>query len=478
MTAFRETNLLIVEDDPAVIRVFERLAKERHWSYATAKSGTEAVDLLNRQIFEVAIIDIKLPGYTGMQLLEFIKQNSINTEIIMMTAAGSVEAAVHAIKKGAYNYLTKPFEDIEKVAIVIDKAIERYRLMLQIKHLERQSSSSCVYEGIIGRSRKMLEVFSIIDNVAVSSSTILIIGESGTGKEMVARAIHNRSNRRDKPFVVINCAAIPEQLLESELFGHKRGSFTGAVADKKALFEVGDGGTVFLDEVGEIPPSVQVKLLRVLQEGEIRSVGDVESHHVDVRLLAATNQDLIRAVKEGRFREDLYYRLNVISLILPPLRDRADDIPLLAYHFLEKCGNRTGRRVEKIAIDALQALQSYSWVGNVRELENVIERAVVLAANDTITARDLPPHILGESFYLLGEEGSEDLSQLAYREAKERTLESFNRAYLKSILRLAAGNISFAAEKAGMDRSNFKKLLKKYSVDATDIEKEDEKYKT
>jgi len=467
---FKETNLLIVDDDPSITKVFERLAKERRWTYTTAKSGTDAIELLNRQVFEVALVDIKIPGYTGIQILEYIKRNSIPTEVIMITGVGTIESAVHAIKEGAYNYLTKPFDDIEKVAVLIDKAMERYRLMMQIKNLERQQADRCTYyEGIIGRSRKMAEVFSIIDSVAQTSSTILVTGESGTGKEMVARAIHNRSNRKNKSFVVINCAAIPEQLLESELFGHKRGSFTGAIADKKGLFEEGDGGTVFLDEVGEIPPSIQVKLLRILQEGEIRPVGDVSAHHVDVRLLAATNQDLVQAVKEGRFREDLYYRLNVISLTLPPLRDRNDDIPILTYHFLEKYSAKMGKKVDKIAIDALQALQSYTWVGNVRELENVIERAVVLATGDTITARDLPARILGESFYLLEESGS-DLTQFSYREAKDKMLASFNRAYLKSLLKMASGNISFAAEKAGMDRSNFKKLLKKYGVDAADIE--------
>lgn len=467
---FKETNLLIVDDDPSIAKVFERLARDKHWTYVTAKNGTNAIELLNRQVFEVAVVDIKIPGYTGIQILEYIKRSSIATEVIMITGVGTIESTVHAMKEGAYNYLTKPFEDIEKVAVLIQKAMERYHLMMQIKKLEHQSADRCTYyEGIIGRSRKMAEVFSIIDSIARTSSTILVTGESGTGKEMVARAIHNRSARKGKSFVVINCAAIPEQLLESELFGHKRGSFTGAIADKNGLFDEADGGTVFLDEIGEVPPSIQVKLLRVLQEGEVRAVGDVNSHRVDVRVLAATNQDLVQLVKEGRFREDLYYRLNVISVMLPPLRDRSDDIPILAYHFLEKYSAKVGKKVDKIAIDTLQALQSYSWVGNVRELENVIERAVVLAASDTITARDLPVRILGESFYLL-EDGGGDLTQFSYREAKDRMIISFNRAYLKSLLKMASGNISFASEKAGMDRSNFKKLLKKYGIDAADIE--------
>ena len=475
MTPFRETNLLVVDDDPALVRIFERLAKERRWSFATAMSGPEAVELLNRQIFEVAVIDIKLPGYTGMQLLEFIKKNSISTEVIMITGLGSVESAVAAIKDGAYNYLTKPFDDIENVALIIEKAMERYRLILQIKSLERQRSGQYSYEGIIGRSKRMMDVFSIIDSIAGTTSTILVSGESGTGKEMLGRAIHSRSNRKQKPFVVINCAAIPEQLLESELFGHKRGSFTGAIADRKGLFEEADGGTVFLDEVSEIPPSIQVKLLRVLQEGEVRPVGEVNTRFVHIRIVAATNQDLVHAVKEGRFREDLFYRLNVISIVLPPLRDRPDDIPLLTYHFLEKYREKIGKRVDKIAVDALQALQSYSWPGNVRELENVIERAVVLSVDESISARDLPPRILGESFYLLGDDDQDYMAQFSYREAKEKMLASFNRTYLKNVLKQAGGNISFAAEKAGMDRSNFKKLLRRYGVEAADLEEPEEK---
>lgn len=469
---FKETNLLIVDDDPTIVKVFERLAKDKKWTYATAKSGTEALELLNRQVFEVAVLDLKLPGYTGMQVLEYIKQNSIFTEVVMITGAGSIESAVDAIKKGAYSYLTKPFEDVERPAIAIEKAIERHRLMLQIRNLERQRADQFSYEGIIGRSHKIQEVFSIIDSIATTNSTVLIMGESGTGKEMVARAIHSKSNRHVKPFVVINCAAIPEQLLESELFGHKRGSFTGAISDKKGLFEEANGGTVFLDEIAEVPPSIQVKLLRILQEGELRPVGDVSAHHVDVRIVAATNQDLVIAVREGRFREDLYYRLNVIAISLPPLRERADDIPILTYHFLEKCSARLKKDVNKISVDALQALQNYSWVGNVRELENVIERAVVLTNGDTIFARDLPPRILGESFYLF-KEGGGDLTQFSYREAKEKALVAFNRAYLRNLLKQTTGNISYAAEKAGMDRSNFKKLVKKYGIDVGEIEGEE-----
>lgn len=468
---FKKTNFLIVDDDDALVKVFERVAKDEGLSVAVARSGTEAIEALNRQLFEAAVIDINLPGYSGMQLLEYMKSNQYPTEVIIITGVGTVETAVRAIKMGAYDYLTKPFDDIAKVVVAINKAREKFQLMQKLRRFERQGADKFSFEGIVGKSRRMQEVFSTIENVAGTTSTILILGESGTGKELVARAIHRRSKRAEKPFVIINCAAMPEQLLESELFGHAKGSFTGAVGDKKGLFEEADGGTVFLDEIAEIPPSIQVKLLRVLQEGEVRPVGSNHSRNVDVRLIAATNRDLLHDVQDGRFREDLYYRLNVISLGLPPLRDRTEDVSLLSYHFLQHYSQKLEKNVSRIAIDALQVLQNYQWIGNVRELENVIERASVLVTGDTVTLRDLPPRVLGESFYLAEEPMSSDLSQYNYQEAKDRALWAFNRAYLANLLRQASGNLSFAAQKAGMDRSNFKKIIKKFNVDLEEFRK-------
>ncbi|MBU4483981.1 sigma-54 dependent transcriptional regulator, partial [bacterium] len=407
-----------------------------------------------------------------MQVLEYIKSNQFTTETIMITGVGSVESAVHAIKLGAYDYLTKPFDDIQKVVLIISKALERYRLLQKIRHLEKQSDDKFAYEGIVGKSRKIQDVFNTIDNIAATTSTVLISGESGTGKELVARAIHRKSARKSKPFVIINCAALSEHLLESELFGHKKGSFTGAIQDKKGLFEEADKGTIFLDEIGEIPPSTQVKLLRVLQDGEMKSVGGNQSKIVDVRLIAATNKNLQVMVKEGTFREDLYYRLNVITLVLPALRERSEDITLLTYHFLEKYNRKINKSVNKISVDALQALQSYKWEGNVRELENVIERAVVLVKGDEVTARDLPSNVLGDSFYLVEGIADNDLSQYPYHDAKDKAMIVFNKSYLANLLRQCKGNISAAASKAGMDRSNFKKILKKYEVDVGEIKVE------
>ncbi|MDP2600365.1 MAG: sigma-54 dependent transcriptional regulator [Deltaproteobacteria bacterium] len=462
---FKTVDLLIVEDDESMVKVLERIAKEYKWNYRIAKSGAEALEIFNREVIEVALVDIKLPGFSGLQILEHVKQNRFITEIILMTGVGTVETAVSAIKMGAYDYLTKPFDDIRKVGTLVEKAKERYQLLHKIRELERQNVDQYEFEGIIGRSPKMQEVYRIIEAISPTDSTVLITGDSGTGKELVATAIHRRSNRKDKPLVVINCSAIPEQLLESELFGHKRGSFTGAIADKRGLFEEADTGTIFLDEIGEVSLAIQVKLLRVLQEGEVRAIGSNTSKRVHVRLLAATNKDLAKLIKEGKFREDLYYRLNVINIYLPRLKERAEDISLLAYHFLRKHSAKLKKRVEKFSVYVLQTLQNYEWVGNVRELENVIERAVVLVNGDTIYAKDLPPQILGQSYYVTEEAGPKDLTKFPYQEAKDRALASFNRTYLASLLKQTSGNISIASERAGMDRSNFKKIIRRYNID-------------
>lgn len=332
--------------------------------------------------------------------------------------------------------------------------------------------------NIIGQSQKMQEVFRLIESVAPSHSSVLILGESGTGKELVARAIHDLSERKSKPFVVINCSALPETLLESELFGHEKGSYTGAYTDKKGLFEEANGGTVFLDEIGEMAPPVQVKLLRVLQNGDFRKVGGTENIHVDVRIVAATNSDLQQMVKKGKFREDLYYRLNVISLVLPPLRDREEDIPLLASHFLKKFSERSGKEVTHMAQDVLQSFQEYPWPGNVRELENIIERALVLSESDSITVGDLPPKFLGKVFSVSDkkqkeQEREENWFHLPYQEAKQKALNLFNRAYISNLLKEGGGNVSISSEKAGMDRSNFKKIIKKCDLNIKDFKKKD-----
>ena len=468
-------NLLFVDDEESLIRALEKLARRNQRTHSVARSGIEAVEFLARNQVDLALVDLNLPGYSGLQILEYIKSNNLDTEVILMTGGATVETAVAALKKGAYDYLTKPFDDIERVSVVIEKGLEKANLLKKIRGLELKGMEEDRFLNIIGKSTKMREIFQLVERVATSNSSILILGESGTGKELIAKAIHEKSRRCENPFIVINCSALPETLLESELFGYQKGSFTGAAADKKGLFEEADRGTIFLDEIGEVSPAVQVKLLRVLQDGEIRRIGGADNIHTDVRILSATNKDLYQQVKKKEFREDLFYRLNVITITLPPLRERREDIPLLAYHFLRKYAERTKKKVSQVSIDALQTLQECRWPGNVRELENVMERAVVLTEGDAITARELPPKLLGEFFYLPDTQGDKDLINLPYREAKEKALNLFNRAYISHLLRQTVGNISLASNKAGMDRSNFKKIIKKCDLNLKEFKKRTEK---
>jgi DNA-binding NtrC family response regulator len=342
---------------------------------------------------DVAVLDIRMPHLSGMDLLRAIKQARPDVEVVMMTAFATVETAVEAVKAGAYDYLTKPFSNIDEVSLTVAKALERKQLKDRTRVLEEQLSVKGQFEDLIGQSSHMRAVFKLVETVSYSSATVLIQGESGTGKELVARAIHYRSPRKDKPFIAVNCSALTETLLESELFGHVKGSFTGATANKKGLFEAADGGTIFLDEIGDVPPATQVRLLRVLQEGEVKRVGANETIKVDVRVIAASNVDLARAKDQGKFREDLFYRLNVITVALPPLRDRPEDVPLLAGHFLRLYAGKMGKKVTGISPQAMEALVCHRWMGNVRELENVIERAVVLTSREVVEVEDLPQQL-------------------------------------------------------------------------------------
>ena len=467
-----ECDLLLVDDEDSLVRAFEKLARKHSFRLTVAKNGLEAVEKIAAQPFDVVLLDLNAPGRSGLEILDHIKKSSSDAEVIIITGAGSVESAVSCLKKGAYDFLVKPFEDIERVAVLIEKAREKVELVRRLRILEGKGAVTESFSNLIGHSLKMKEVYDLITSVAPSESSVLIMGESGTGKELVARAIHEKSFRATQRFVVVNCAALPETLLESELFGHMRGSFTGAIADKKGLFEEAEGGSIFLDEIGEIPASMQVKLLRILQDGELRRVGGVETTHVNVRIISATNRDLYRSVRQGSFREDLFYRLNVITLHLPPLRDKKEDVPFLAHYFLKKYGEKTGKKVERISLDALQALQEYSWPGNVRELENVMERAIVLAEGEQVSARELPTKILGQGFYSPEPENEEvELTRLPYHLAKEKALQLFHKSYLARLLHSTDGNISEASLRAGMDRSNFKKIIKKSAVNVKEYKK-------
>lgn len=454
--------LLIVDHEPLIIHELETIAKNNSWSCKVAGSAEEATQLLTQNQFCLVVSELILPGFSGLQLLEWIRTQSPSPEVIIITGKATVPSAVQALKLNAFDYLLKPLENRDKITFCLKRALEKYQLRNRLQSFQEDQGQSDTV-SIVGQSPKMRAIFDLIRTVAPSSSNVLILGESGTGKELVARAMHRNGLRRHKPFVVINCVAMPENLLESELFGHVKGAFTGATNDKKGLFEIANGGTVFLDEIGDMPSATQVKLLRVLQEGEIRRVGDAESKHIDVRILTATNRELAQLIEQKKFREDLFYRLNVISITLPPVRERIEDIPLLAYHFLKKYARTTGKAVTQISLDALQAMQSYNWPGNVRELENVIERAVVLVTGDIITAKNLPAKILSQSFYAIPSL-DEDLTNLTYKSAKKRALNIFNHSYIMKVLEKASGNITLAAENAGMDRSNFKKIMRKFHI--------------
>ncbi|MBI3620974.1 MAG: sigma-54-dependent Fis family transcriptional regulator [Nitrospirae bacterium] len=376
--------LLIVDDEKSMREFLAIVLRKEGYYVATAADGESALRLLEQDIFDLVMTDMKMPGMDGLALLRAIKQLSSRTVVLMITAFASTENAVEAMKAGAYDYLTKPFQ-IDEVKLLITKALDHRNLEEENRRLKEQFHQLEGFEQLIGRSAGMQRVLELINKVADSNSNVLIFGESGTGKELVARALHSRSHRKDKPFVTINCGALPEPLLESELFGHMKGSFTGAVSNKEGLFEVAHEGTIFLDEVGDTPSSIQVKLLRVLQEKEFRRIGGTKDIRVDVRVIAATNKDLEKAVADGAFREDLYYRLDVIPIHLPPLRERRDDIPMLVDHFVAKYGRTGAMPVTGLAPGALQVLAAQEWRGNVRELEHLIERAVTLATGPLLT---------------------------------------------------------------------------------------------
>jgi DNA-binding NtrC family response regulator len=376
-----DRTILVIDDEVIMQETLSDFLQEEGFVVEVASSGEEGLELARVNPYDCAIVDLMMPGMDGIQTTQALKEHDATLPVIMITAYASVESAVEAMKHGAHEYITKPFK-IDEVLLVIENAIRQRALELEVRSLRLALRDKYRFENIVGKNRKMQEVFALVSQAAPSRSTILVQGESGTGKELVAKAIHANSTRADKPFVTVNSGAMPSELLESNLFGHEKGSFTGAISTKKGLFEVADGGTIFLDEIANIAPDVQAKLLRVIQEREFMRVGGVETIKTDVRIISATNADLRQLVAAGEFREDLYYRLNVISIMLPSLNERADDIPLLAQHFLDKYAEENGREGLVIGEDALDVLRSYHWPGNVRELENAIERAVVLAPPD------------------------------------------------------------------------------------------------
>jgi DNA-binding NtrC family response regulator len=427
--------ILVVDDEVPVREMVKKgLTQMGRFSVEDAQNGLEAIEKIEKDIFDLVLTDLMMPEMNGMELLKTIKGTRPEVMVIMMTAYGSIETAVEAMKIGANDYITKPI-DLNELLIHINKAQKESILLRENRLLRMEVRKKFEFNNIIGKSKKMQEVFSLIEKVAPGNSTVIIYGGSGTGKELIAKAIHYNSPRADQPFIPFNCGAIPETLVESELFGHTKGAFTGAVQAKKGLFEEANGGTLFLDEISTILPSVQVKLLRVLQEKEVMKVGSSERTRIDVRMIAATNEDLKANVKSGKFREDLFYRLHVFPIFLPDLKDKREDIPLLAYHFLDLYAKETQKQIKGISKEAMSLLLEYHWPGNVRELENAIERAVIMADQDYLTPEDFPKNL------------REGFSELIKRRAKDhKSLDDIKAEYITEVLKETNGNKRIAAE--------------------------------
>jgi two-component system response regulator PilR (NtrC family) len=449
--------ILIVDDEKSMREFLAIVLKKEGHAVTVAANGAEALATIEKELFDLVITDVKMPGLGGIDVLKAVKAVSPSTIVLMMTAFASTDSAVEAMREGAYDYLTKPFK-IDEVKLLVKNALEKKQLVAENTRLKQEAHDRATFAQIIGHSEKLTKVIELIHKVADTTSNVLIFGESGTGKELVARAIHYNSRRRDRPFVTVNCSALPEPLLESELFGHMKGSFTGAINNKEGLFELANEGTIFLDEIGETPLGIQVKLLRVLQEREFRRVGGTRDLKIDVRIVAATNRDLEKAIAEGRFREDLYYRLDVIPIRLPPLRERPEDIPLLVEAFLDKFNRELGKAITRVLPTAIDLLCTQEWRGNVRELENVIERAVALASSDTLGPehfRDCLPRASAETISMALPTDGVDLEGL---------IGTIEKDLLTRALQRTNGVKKDAATLLGLNFRSFRYRLQKYGI--------------
>ncbi len=447
------TKILLIDDEEAGREALTLLLKGAGHHIRSVASGTEGFQSLAREKFDILITDLFLPDSNGIDILKKVKEDSPLTEVILITGHASAETAVRAMKEGAFDYITKPL-NIDELKIIIAKAVEKHRLLTENVYLKKQLRDKFEFANIIGTSPSMQQVFALMKRIVKTDSTVLITGESGTGKELVAKAIHFNGQRRDKPFVAVHCGAIPENLLESELFGYVKGAFTGAVRDKIGKFEAATQGTIFLDEIGTMAMQLQTKLLRVLQEQEVERVGSTRPVKIDVRIVAATNLNLAEEVKKGTFREDLFYRLNVIPLPLPPLRERVEDLLPLAKHFLAKFCKEMHRRPMTLAKDGLEALESYQWPGNVRELENLMERVAALTEGDTITLQDLPPNIREESLSRVTEKGVDLV----------KTLAEIERSMINDALALSDGVKARAAALLNLNRTTLVEKMRRLGM--------------
>ena len=463
--------ILIVDDEKDMLALLKRIiSEETEHEVTTETDPVRALELFKEKPFDLVITDLKMPKMDGIKLLESIKKTTPDVSVVILTAFATIETAVEAIRKGAYDYITKPFRR-ERILLSVEKVMKWQEMVRENLSLRQALADKGSSSLMVGSTPVMKELLERVRQVAPTMATVLITGASGTGKELVARAIHQHSLRAGRKFITVNCTAIPEQVIESELFGHLKGSFTGAWKDKRGLVEEANEGTLFLDEIGDLNPNMQTKLLRLLQEGEYKPVGSVNTRKADIRFIAATNHNLKADISEKRFREDLYYRLNVIHIELPTLKDKKQDIPLLSYHFLKKYAQVNQKDIQEISPEAMQALVSRDYPGNVRELENIIERGVIFCNATTLTLKDLNLDAEGESLY---PHLSEEIARLSFKEAKDKMISLFHNQYIMSLLRQSGGNISKAADTAGIQRQYLHRLMKEAGIEADQFKQKGE----
>jgi DNA-binding NtrC family response regulator len=464
--------ILVVDDEDIVIRSCFRILKCGGYELDSSPDGLDALKKVSENEYDLLILDIKMPKMDGMEVLQRVKEARPDIDVIMITGLHEIETAVKAMKMGALDYLPKPFDPVE-FAMVVERAFERRQLMRENISLKSEVSAKYRFENIIGASPPMQNVYRLIARCAPTNSTVMLRGESGTGKELIARAIHYNSLRKDRPFVAVDCTSLSEGLLESELFGHVKGAFTGAINNKPGLFQTADGGTLFLDEIGNLSPATQAKLLRFIEEREFKAVGDTRTQTVNIRLITATNKNLESMVSEGTFREDLYYRINIFPIELPPLHERRDDIPALAFHFLNQYSSEMDHSVKEFSTGAMNLLMNHDWPGNVRELENVVHRAVILANDDVIRQGHLVNLIdMLPRVELDVPKTSDELKRIK-KIARKKSVQNVERHFVLGALKRNGWNVTRSASETGMQRSNFQALMKKYDIQIRDGQSSD-----
>jgi DNA-binding NtrC family response regulator len=455
-------SILVIDDEIDMQHLLKRsLEPDLGCRVETASSGEIALQMLAKRQFDLVLADIKMPGMDGLELLELIKRETPDITVVMMTAFGSIDVAVDAMKNGAYDFITKPF-DHDALVLRLEKALERSALVKENLRLQKECRDVHVFQDLVGKSTSMKKIYETIQTVAKTDLTVLITGESGTGKDLTARAVHSLSNRSEGPFIAVNCPTVPEHILESELFGYKKGAFTHATQNRIGLFQEAHNGSIFLDEIGDISPTIQTKLLRVLQEKEIKPLGDNKTIRVDVRIIASSNQNLVEKISKNEFREDFFYRLNVLHIELPALREHPEDIPLIANHLLEKHCAKLNKPLKKLSPELMELFLERPWVGNVREMENVIIQGILFSITDEIK----PTNVDFDEIFPQQLSKKQPFQKLSYKEAKEQTLQQFNSSFIGNLLSANNGNVTMAARSCGLERQSLQQIMRRYGIRA------------